>query len=237
MPVAHTGYRALPTAAQRALNFVVRKYNRNQADNETRYPPPFHALLQQQPRPASPHIRDALLTDFVSHSFAPPHSFIPPWSSFCQSAKARCQPLPKARAECPHPLCKSFTTRPTHTFILWPPPQSPTPPFLHLILSHFTLQCLSRTLFPSLRSILLRFNHPSLCFLLLHALASTIACVLSISIAIHLPAFLAPLPLTPSIVELPLPSLSRWLSLSHSLTHQDLNLYTHFSVTARQASA
>lgn len=117
MPVVHTDYRALPAAAHRALNFMVCKYNRNQADNETRYPPPFHALLRQQPRPASPHIRDALLTDSVSHSFAPPNSFIPPWSSFCQSAKARCQPLPKAWAECPHPLCKSFTTNPTHTFI------------------------------------------------------------------------------------------------------------------------
>lgn len=107
MPAAHTGYRALPTAAQRALNLMVSKYSRNQADNETRYPPPFHALLRQRPRPASPHTRDALLRDFHSHSLLlPPHSFIPPRPSFCQSAKARCQPLPKARAECPQPLCK-----------------------------------------------------------------------------------------------------------------------------------
>lgn len=95
MPAAHTGYHALPTAAERALNLMVSKYSRNQADNETRYPPPLHALLQQQPRPASPHTRDALLRDFRSHSFAPPHSFIPPWSSFCQSARRDANLSPK----------------------------------------------------------------------------------------------------------------------------------------------
>lgn len=95
MPAAHTGYHALPTAAERALNLMVSKYSRNQADNETRYPPPLHALLQQQPRPASPHTRDALLRDFLSHSFAPPHSFIPPWSSFCQSARRDANLSPK----------------------------------------------------------------------------------------------------------------------------------------------
>lgn len=41
---------------------------------------------------------------------------------------------------------KASTTSPTHTFILSPPPQSPTPPFLHsfllpLTLSHFSLSC------------------------------------------------------------------------------------------------
>lgn len=56
--------------------------------------------------------------------------------------KARCQPLPKSWAECPHPLCKWFTTSPTHTFILCPPP-SPTPPFLHLFLSPLTLRSFS----------------------------------------------------------------------------------------------
>lgn len=95
MPAALTGYHALPTAAQRALNLMVSKYSRNQADNESRYPPPHHALLQQQPRPASPHTRDALLRDFLSHSFAPPHSFIPPWSSFCQSARRDANLSPK----------------------------------------------------------------------------------------------------------------------------------------------
>lgn len=38
-------------------------------------------------------------------------------------AKARCQPLRKSRAECPHPLCKWFTTIPqlTHSFCAFPP--------------------------------------------------------------------------------------------------------------------
>lgn len=40
MPAALTGYHALPTAAERALNLMVSKYSRNQADNETRYPLP-----------------------------------------------------------------------------------------------------------------------------------------------------------------------------------------------------
>lgn len=49
---------------------------------------------------------------------------------------------PQSWAECPYPLCKWFTTSPTHTFIPCPPP-SPTPPFLHLFLSPLTLQSLS----------------------------------------------------------------------------------------------
>lgn len=80
---------------------------------------------------------------------------------------------PQSRAECPHPLCKCFTTSPTHTIILCPPP-SLTPPLLHFLLSPLTLQSsLSLTLFPFLYSILLlHFNHPSLCFLLFHLLTS-----------------------------------------------------------------
>lgn len=59
----------------------------------------------------------------------PPHSFIPPWSWFCQSVKARCQTLRKARAESPHPLCKNSNCNPTHRFPLCPSPlpQSASP--------------------------------------------------------------------------------------------------------------
>lgn len=87
-----TSYHALPTAAARALNLMVSKYSRNRADNETRYPLPS---MPQQPRPAFPHTRDALLRDFLSHSFTPPHSFIPPWSPFCQSARRDANLSPK----------------------------------------------------------------------------------------------------------------------------------------------
>lgn len=147
--------------------------------------------------------------------------------------KARCQPLPKARAECPHPLCKCFTTSPTHTFNLCPP----TPP--HLLLRSFIY------LFH-----LLLCNPPSLSCTPYCCCTSTIplsafccftlsllpvACTRSISVAIHLPASLTPLPLTPwNSVSL---SFSPCLSLSHSLTHPDSNLYTHSSAVARQASA
>lgn len=64
-----------------------------------------------------------------SQFFASPHSLIPPWSWFCQSVKARCQTLCKARADSPHPLCKNSNCNPTHRFILCPSPlpQSPSP--------------------------------------------------------------------------------------------------------------
>lgn len=133
MPAAHSGSPALPAAAaHEALNLLVSTESRNQADNETRYPSLHHSsmpsVLLQQPRPASPHTRDALLRDFLSHSFAP-HTplillFLPgPRSA---SRQGEVPTSPQSRAECPHPLCKCFTTSPTHRLILCPPNTSST---------------------------------------------------------------------------------------------------------------
>lgn len=146
------------------------------------------------------------------------YSFIPPWSSFYQSARPRCIPLPKAWVECSHPLCKSIiTTSPTHTFITT---ATTTITFSSsLFLSPFTLQCFSLALFLILHSVLLlHFSHFFLQFL---PPLLPVACALPISIAIHLQAFLAPLPLTPFIAELPLPSSSCRLSVSHTHTHKN----------------
>lgn len=127
--------------------------------------------------------------DFLPRSFAPPHSFIPPWSSFCQSAEARCQPHPKARAECPHPLCSSFTISPTHTFIQSPQHSQKLQHFF--IYFHYFFPFSAFYIVFALQS----FPQRSLLF---RACNKTITCVASISTAIHLQAFLAPLPLAPS---------------------------------------
>lgn len=122
MPAAQAGHRALPTAAARALNLMISEYSRIQVDNESRYTPPLHhARLRQQPRPASPRTRDALLRDFLHHSFTPFSFFYSSPRPVLPAVKARCQPLCRSRALCPHPLCKWFTTTPTRTFFLYPP--------------------------------------------------------------------------------------------------------------------
>lgn len=97
----------------------------------------------------SSHKRCTIERLSLSHSFTPPHSFIPLWSSFCQPARVGEMPTsPQSRAKCPHPLCKWFTTSPTYTFTLG---ASSTPhityssisfispilvPFLHFITSN-----------------------------------------------------------------------------------------------------
>lgn len=159
--------------------------------------------------------------DFLPRSFAPPHSFIPPWSSFCQSAEARCQPHPKARAECPHPLCASFTISPTHTFIQ-SPQHSPTPAFLYLfplLFSPFSAFYIVFALqsFPQ-RSLLFRACNKTTN----HLRCTYLHCYPSSSISCSTPT-------RSFILELLFRAFSCCLSLSHtlSLTHRDLNLNIH----------
>ena len=117
MPAAQTGYHALPTAAARALNLMFSKCSRIQADNETRYPLPS--------MPCSSGSQGLqLLAQEMHHWQTCSRTLSLPLILFFLPAprpanvKARCQPLRKSRAQCPHPLCKWFTTTPTHTFIL-----------------------------------------------------------------------------------------------------------------------
>lgn len=204
----HTGYRALPTAAENALNLTVSKYSRNQADSETRYTPPFHGLLQHKPRPASPHTRDVLLKDYSTLLLLLILLFLPDSCSasrWRRDAKLSAKPGQSALTlyanASPQPqLTHSFCTH-HHSLII------PSIYFFHLLICNASLLHFSLFLRPLL---LLHFTHFSHHFLPFHALTSTNC---HFSIAIHLPAFLPPLPThsilcgTPSHRELDSPRL------------------------------
>lgn len=204
----HTGYRALPTAAQTALNLTVSKYSRNQADSETRYTPPFHGLLQHKPRPASPHTRDALLKDCSTLLLLLILLFLPDSRSASQwrrdaklSAKPGQSALTLYANASPQPqLTHSFCTH-HHSLII------PSIYFFHLLICiasflHFPFSCTLYCCCTSPTSLTTFYHSTPLLLQTAH-----------FSIAIHLPAFLPPLPThstlcgTPSHTELDSPRL------------------------------
>lgn len=240
MPAAHTGCGALPTAAARALNLMVSKYSRNQADNETRYALPS--------MPCTSSSQGLLLLTQEMHywetfslTLSLPLILLFLLGPRSASRQGRMPTSPQSRAECPHPLCKCFTTSPAHTFILCPPP-SPTPPFLHLFLSPLTPQSFSNTFFSFLSpALLLHFNHrPAFFFFFFCCFTPSRLpnCMCTFYLNCYPSSSISPLR-SHSLLSLwnslspPFPA----ASLTHCLTHPDSNLYTHSSASARQASA
>lgn len=219
MPVAHTGYRALPWAARRALNLMVSKYSRNQADNETWY---SHSLPCPAPSAAkacsSSHKRCTIETFSLARSLPLILLFLPgPRSASRQRRGANLTPKPGQRALTLYarasPLVRlthSFGARNIHQlqhFFI----SSTFFPFLHSALSlHYSLSPQKSLLF---RACNKNTNH--LRCIYLHCYPSS-----SISCSTPTRSF---------ILELLFRAFSCCLSLSHtlSLTHQDLNLNIH----------
>lgn len=150
-----------------ALNLMISKCSRIRADNETRYPLPFHAL---QPPVAeackSSHKRCTIerLSPSLFHS-PTLGSFIPSRSWFLPVVKARCQPLHQSRADCPHPLCKWFTTtRLTRSFCALLPSSIPHFFRFSLYLLHSAI-LLSHTFLFILCFMI--FSHPTIWFFFL----------------------------------------------------------------------